>query len=1101
MSTAATAQEYYDLTSYYLQNSLFDTQYDYKVSQTGNVAEEVLEVEGWTAAHTAAYTIAGIYQVGTKTTYNGASIPTRNVEGTAEGGVLALSTGWDQSMILRQQVSLPKGSYKLVSAYYNGDPSKTAGQSLLGWIPSSGTSTMSKVSSFAVGQWITDTLSFTLTATRAGNIQIGFKATSGGSANSAKIAVDYVKLLRDTPYGEVDLDVYKTKLNTLLATAKSQYGTGAKRGSTALKSVMDEAQAVYDSTTSTFGEIDTVYEKLNEAVNTFKALQTADTALKALLNSVKAALDKEEPNEGSSSLRDQYANAEEIYNSSSATAEQLATATAGLQAAYDNYNYSHPTGAIPTVKTDPRFARGATMAFGRLSVTANGAAIKERGFCWAENPEPTIHDNRSSKTLSGSTGSGVNGTIYWLQDLKPATKYYMRAYAITSGYQVAYGEAIKFYTIPKGQINLQMRSGGDQATYNRIKKAAEDAVGYWNDLTEMKGFSPSVGFVDGTPTADCSYGGYIRVGSNTSYQRTGTILHEMLHGVGVIPYNDTEWARFNLRTGVHGSTGTGSGYWLGDRTTEVVRFLQNSSTAQLNGDYQHLWPFGINGANEDTGETVLYIANSLVCQALGEDGLQHTYSLYAEPYYAFDQEDDVRYYIKNESADRGLYTAYLIPTSTGVLRWRDMTVAEAAANDSAAWFITFTPQNQYYQLRNAATGQYITYSSGIKTAAKTTLTANENWHLMKGRVDVDGQRGYWIIHPESNWTPHCLQANANGVTGNTTFNIANSAATQRWLIQSLDEARKAETQAVAQMRSLAEAALTQVKALLDVPHTEDAEDTDQTLKDTLDNLSSRTSEATTTGELSSIATEANDAALLFLQNVTATDASKPFDLTYLLQNPTLDTNSDGWSVAATINYGCAEFFQTTFDFNQTVRQLPAGTYQFCAQGFQRPGTAAASYSAYAAGTNNVNAVIYAGSKSEKLAHIAADAQSKKVGIGNESTASSKFFPNDMQSANAYFQRGFYQNGVVTTVSSNNGSLKVGIRSASMPSNYWAIFDNFRLLYYGKYPAETLDIVTIQPTTAHPDSQSIYTLDGRRIGSDAQLRPGIYVKNGKKVVVR
>ena len=87
----ATAQSYYDITQYYLRNALFDDHFDYTASQTGNVAEEQLPVDGWTAAHTANYTIVGIYQVGTKKTYNGASIPAQNVDGTAAGGVLALS--------------------------------------------------------------------------------------------------------------------------------------------------------------------------------------------------------------------------------------------------------------------------------------------------------------------------------------------------------------------------------------------------------------------------------------------------------------------------------------------------------------------------------------------------------------------------------------------------------------------------------------------------------------------------------------------------------------------------------------------------------------------------------------------------------------------------------------------------------------------------------------------------------------------------------------------------------------------------------------------------------------------------------------------------
>ena len=848
----SSAQEFYDLTEYYLQNSLFDSNFDYTASQTGNVAEEQLPVEGWTAAHTAGYTITGIYQIGTKKTFNNASVPATNVDGTNAGGVLALSTGWEQSLIFQQSMSLPAGTYKLVSAYYNGDASKTAGSSLLGWIPSTGTSTLSKVASFAVGKWVTDTLTFTLTATRAGKIQIGFKGAAGGSANSAKISVDYVKLMRNTPFGDTDITVYKAKLNTLISTAKGQYGTGTKRGAAALKTAIDNAQDVYDNASVTFKQIDDVYNKLQAAIDTFKALQTADSALKALLTTANATANKAPEGEATELIK-AIGLAQAVYDNADATVEQLTAATTALQTALDTYNYSHPTGAIPTVTTDKRFVRGATMAFGRMAVNANGATIKTRGFCCSENPEPTINDIVSKKTLQN------NGVIYWLQDLKPATKYYMRAYAVTAGYQVAYGEVIKFYTIPMGNVTYTYSNGGDAATNDRINKALEQACYYFNNMiyTARK---YNIDYSPGTPTADCNYTtvNHMNIGPNASYQRCGTVMHEMEHGLGLQNYS-TQWSKNILRSG------DGTGYWLGDRVAEALHFWDNNTTTRLNGDKIHMWPYGINGANEDNGSEVLYLANAMICQALGEDGLEHDYARHADPYYALEHEDDVKYYLTNESASRGLYTAYLKPTAAGVLKWVEMTAEEAVQNDSVAWYFTFTPSNQYYQIRNAATGQYITYTNGIRTATKSSLTANENWHLMKGRVDVDGQRGYWIIHPTSNWTPPCLQANANGATGAVTFNIANSAETQRWLIMTMDETRAAEVKAIAKAKAQAQDLLKKIKELMAVPHTENVAGTDQGINNTVSTLEARINTASTTAELNAIISEARTATTQFLE--------------------------------------------------------------------------------------------------------------------------------------------------------------------------------------------------------------------------------------------
>ena len=195
------------------------------------------------------------------------------------------------------------------------------------------------------------------------------------------------------------------------------------------------------------------------------------------------------------------------------------------------------------VTSDKRYARGATMAFGRMTVKgATAAQIARQGFAFAQSPNPTVADSVNDGTLNS------NGVIYYKKNLVPGSKYYMRPFVESTTGAVAYGEQTMFYTIPMGQIKYNVRDGGTTEQYNRIKNATIEAVAYWNNLTSMKDVNINVGFQEGVPTADCSYGGWIRVGSNASYQATGTLLHEMLHGVGVIPWAGTQWAKFNLRS-------------------------------------------------------------------------------------------------------------------------------------------------------------------------------------------------------------------------------------------------------------------------------------------------------------------------------------------------------------------------------------------------------------------------------------------------------------------------------------------------------------------------------------------------------------------------
>lgn len=739
----------------------------------------------------------------------------------------------------------------------------------------------------------------------------------------------------------------------------------------------------------------------------------------------------------------------------------------------------------PTVVTDSRYARGATMAFGRIkTVNVNGGpAIQKRGFCLSETPEPTVNDVVSNKQLSSS------GTVYYFDDLKPATKYYMRAYATNQDGVTGYGDIIKFYTIPKGSVTCWYNNGGDEAANTRINEAVTKACDIFSKLTSIKKHF-SMGYSAGTPTADCAYRDdpWINMGANASYQRTGTIMHEMQHGLGVIPYS-TQWSGDILRSG------NGTGEWLGDRVSAFLDFWDNTTGSRLKGDTQHMWPYGINGANEDNGTLALYYANAMIGQALGEDGLQHTYSTFADPYYALDQEDDVKYYIKNESENRGLYTSCLVATATGTLKWQEMTIAEATQNDNAAWYVTFTPGNQYYQFRNAATGQYITFADGaIKTVSKTAPASSENWHLMRGRVDIDGQRGYWMIHPESSWTPKCLQAEANGATTAATFNIANSATAQRWLMMTAAQMDEMAHYAVNQIKKSVNDQLAQLKALVDVPHVERSSGAgvDASVQSVISSFESRLTTAGDVAELSAMVGELQDAATVFLRGVSAADMSKPFDLTYMLENPTVDSNTDGWSQAARVNYQCAEFYQKDIDFYQTLKNLPSGTYAFCVQGFQRPGpyTSAAGVS--------VNALVIAGNKSVRMAHIVSDAQPSQVGIGDEKTMDGKYVPDNMEAASAYFERGLYENRVLTTVANNGGQLKLWIKCQGMQSGYWVIFDNFRLYFYGGVSIDDVTSVGAVKEVPAVIDNTYYDLQGRRVDTP---RKGLYLLNGKKVIIR
>lgn len=750
--------------------------------------------------------------------------------------------------------------------------------------------------------------------------------------------------------------------------------------------------------------------------------------------------------------------------------------------------------AQPQVSTHSYVAHGSTVALGRSTVS--GSSVKERGFCWSTSSEPTIDDNRSTKTYSH------NGTIYVMENLQPSTTYYVRAYAINTSNKVGYGDVVKVVTLPKGNVTWSYDNGADAEANARINAAVKSAVDYLNTYTSINGLHTSVHYGSETPTADCSYGGWMRVGPNASYQKTGTILHELGHAIGVGTHSVWYDGNSPMRSG------SGRGDWLGERATQVIRFLENSTTAVLTGDGTHMWPYGVNGAHEDTGAAMLYIGNALIYQALGEDGLPPTGG-FATPAYTFEQEDTIKYYIKSESQEHGLYTSYLV-VENGKVVWKALSASELLDSDAAAWYVTFNAKNQYYQLCNAATGLYMMH--GGSTAA--TTSANTDFHMMRSRTDVtvgNGAkkvkvRGYWLVKPQHTLNPPCLSAAAGGKVTSANFDLTDKAYAQRWVFMTKDDIEDFDQAANGAYMNELEEWIGRVETFLNTPHTEAVEGVDAALEAVLDELQEKQSQSPSTAEIADCVEKAKSAILEFLPNVTPTDVNHPFDITYMIVNAAID-NEMGWSDAPTFNYSCMEYYENTFDFNQTTAdKLPKGVYQLRVQAFQRAGASAAVYDAYLNNTGVVTTEIYLGTAETLVKNIAAEAQRSKLG-GTESAVGSptRYIPNDMLAASRYFKQGLYEN-VVTYQNRRVQALKVGIRSEARGSMFWTVFDNFRLYYYGamsKSDVESEVEEVVAPDEVRPFA--VYSITGKcvRMGATSLegLPAGLYIVGGKKVVIK
>ncbi len=868
----------------------------------------------------------------------------------------------------------------------------------------------------------------------------------------------------------------------------------AKPVDTKLATALQDQLALYAETDTTSKtrcgtlakNVAKAYYAAKHSAQVFDALQAEITAVEALL--------AEASGEGIAELDAAAVAAKAVYAAETKTNDAARQAVKDLQKAVLDYRFANATGSAPKVTTDQRFARGATMAFGRMTVTGVATNnILEQGFCYATHDNPTYTDNRTTEYISQA------GKIYRLRNLTPGTIYYMRAYALTKTYAIGYGDVIKVVTVPKGNVSYYMNTGWpDAATETRVTNACNQAKQLWNDLTSISGYNSSVNYGSGTPTADCSYGGWMRIGPNSAYQKTGTVLHEWLHGVGV----GTHWVWYGtspLRA--NGNRGN----WLGERANAALRFWNNDNSAVLNGDGTHMWPYGVNGAQEDTGVESLYIGLSLIIQGLCEDGLPPTGGFCLPAYTLPVDNDDTKYYIKSESTAHGLYNSYLFVNSDGSLSWKAAT--PQTVNDSCAWTVSFTPKTAFYQFKNVATGRYITYAnSEFTTAVRTAPTSADNLHLMRGRVDVadvDGLRGYWIIHNAKNNYPPTMTATANGGVANTNFDLSNDAVTQRWIISTIEESAEMDKGFVKLAMEDLDKMIAITEALVATPHTENEEGLDARITAELAAVEVDKAACDTPADVLHLTQRVKNAALTFIGLATPTDETQPFDLTFLLANPGMD-GAAGWTYNAcpdaTTNYSCGEFYQVAFDMTQTITDLPRGTYKFCAQAFQRPGTTADSYTKYTEGNPGVTAYLYAGAEKQYIQQICDGQSSVKLG-GTESSVGSNYVPNNMEAASKYLAKGLYENEVTTELTAEKNSLKVGLKCVNSSSSYWSIFDNFRLYSLGGKAASEETAIDEVTSTADIVRTEYFRMDGAALNAPQQgvniLR--ITYSDGKVVV--
>lgn len=439
-------------------------------------------------------------------------------------------------------------------------------------------------------------------------------------------------------------------------------------------------------------------------------------------------------------------------------------------------------------KTITYVPTGASEALMRATMT--GTNILERGVCWSKEHNPTVLDSRTTDYWT------LNGNIYHITGLESATVYYLRPYVMNKTYTVAYGEEVKIVTHPKGTCTGSWDNGAPTADANeRCRTAINQTIAYFNEWTGIKGFNLSGHYGANTPTADCSYGGWMRIGPNAGNQAIGTVIHETGHGVGV--GTSARYSNANLH----------NWKWYGREANKMYSFLENkeanpyTSDFCMVGDGTHAWGSGatydwfVNGADKDKHIELQYVGGCCLLYAMFIDGLCPT-SSYTNglPGYTYNFDDTKKYYIMNKSASSKAETAgYLLSAvDTKNIALRDILTDGNDIPDEAAWTMSYDPESGMYLIKNVARNKYLSKRSGYMLYSTTKPADTEKFQLMPDRTDVTittatsplKTHGYWITGTST------LSTKSSDFTANATYtslDFADTATHQQWVILSEDE--------------------------------------------------------------------------------------------------------------------------------------------------------------------------------------------------------------------------------------------------------------------------------------------------------------------------
>ena len=848
---------------------------------------------------------------------------------------------------------------------------------------------------------------------------------------------------------------------------------------TADREALQQAIANAKAVTGSNGR-DAASRALSAAITAAKASNALYVKLDAVIAKGENALASAKPN-GREQLQTAINNAKSLKASGNIDADKVATAEKDIDNAIFTYNVLNGSGTAPDVTTGEIIV-GSSAMVGRMKAT--GSSIIERGFCWAENPNPTVLDEHSSYNQSNDETN--YSPVYIMYDVKPSTEYWVRAYALTKTYAVGYGEPVRVITLPKGETEYTFLWNGDDEHNLALDNAMREATAYYNTWTAIKGFHPTANYSPGTETADCSYGGWINVGPWRC--NTGTMVHEMMHGTGVGQHG-RYWSQ-ELHPDI---------WWLGERANRVTHFFENYDSSRgnynCNGDGMHI-------CYEGNGNDMQQIRSCILAQALYEDGLPAIYDG-ACPFYSFESIDSLRYYITNYAY--GTNTKYLCESETGKLIYKEVAkTAELVTDNSFAWNVIYDKMTGLYFIKNLKTGKYFRYSGSAVSLSDTKPGIKETIQLMPARISADfniagkafQKKPYWFACSNRLETPNVMAisgANVNTVS-TPTLDFANTATKQFWVIYTAQELIELEEAKDLLNQERLERLIAGSKAVKATPHHELTEGQDAAFMAVVDNVEQAKADYTSA--------ETEEAIQTLFRNLVsylpAIEVLDSIDISFVMDDAELNTGTS-WEGMPKLTDGM--LLTTNTDIFTAIQQIPVkmprGTYGLLVRGYHRPGALATVMKDFASGKNNAKALMTLNNKPQLLKHIAQGGADTKLNQGGlEISYSGIYVPNNNAAIAAYMNAGRYDN-LMKSEQITERLMSIGVKLPQKVENDQLVIDGFKLFYYGT--PNPNGITTLGGSSA--EVEGYYNLSGVRISKPARGVTIVRYKDGRSVKVK